>query len=331
MKKNSVNIILKEDLVIKNCNHFFSCAVLLSTYNGEKYIKEQLNSLISQRNVNLHIFIRDDGSIDSTLEILKEYKRNNPEIIDVLEGTNCGIHKSFWNLFNSVPSNYDYYAFCDQDDIWDDDKLITAISCLSKFNSDFYASSSRLIDSTGVSLNRTTAAHKEVSFYMNGPHSLFTPGVQGCTMVFSNKLFSFLKSIGFPSNIGHDTWIPIISYYFFISVYDCNPHMSYRQHEKSWTGNRKSKIKYLFTSYKQFKNGLIRYSIISDMILNKCRSFLEKEKIEYLENFTAKMNFIQRVRSLSKYGYRKKRILETIIIRIKYLAGKFMREEYDRS
>ena len=87
--------------------------VLLSTYNGEKFIKHQIQSLLAQRGVDLQIVIRDDGSTDETIRILKSFNNNKIKIIKSNE--NLGPAKSFINLLNIVGDS-DYYAFCDQDD-----------------------------------------------------------------------------------------------------------------------------------------------------------------------------------------------------------------------
>ena len=90
--------------------------VLLSTYNGEKYLKEQLDSIIAQKGVDVHILARDDGSKDDTIKILEGY-----ENIDIIKGSNIGVCKSFFELINKS-GEYDYYSFADQDDVWDCDR-----------------------------------------------------------------------------------------------------------------------------------------------------------------------------------------------------------------
>ena len=97
--------------------------ILISTYNGEKYIKEQLDSLLSQSHGDYHITVRDDGSKDGTLNILRQYQTENPERIALIEDRqNLGYPDCFWTLLMHAPEA-DLYAFCDQDDVWDRDKL----------------------------------------------------------------------------------------------------------------------------------------------------------------------------------------------------------------
>lgn len=125
----------------------YKVAVLLSTYNGSKYIKEQIDSILSQEGVNIDIYIRDDGSTDETVNIIYEYKSNN---IFLTEGKNIGVGNSFMELLYSVPEIYDYYAFADQDDIWSEKKIRIAIEVLQKNKKHLYASNQELIDKSGI-------------------------------------------------------------------------------------------------------------------------------------------------------------------------------------
>lgn len=117
--------------------------VLISTYNGEKYIKEQLESILNQSYENIKIFVRDDGSTDKTLDILKEYEQRGK--IALFTGDNLGFGRSFMTLLK-LAKDGEYWAFCDQDDIWMKDKITWAVEWLKQqddavpnmFHSAFY-------------------------------------------------------------------------------------------------------------------------------------------------------------------------------------------------
>jgi rhamnosyltransferase len=96
-------------------------AILLSTYNGEDYLEEQINSIVNQTNSNWILYIRDDGSTDTTLDILKNLVVKHENIILLDNGENIGSFKSYIWLMKNVDSNY--YMFCDQDDIWLNNKI----------------------------------------------------------------------------------------------------------------------------------------------------------------------------------------------------------------
>lgn len=103
----------------------YTVQVLLSTYNGEKYIKEQIDSILKQKDVNVRLLIRDDGSTDGTNEILLSYALNNENVF-YYRGENSGVVASFFRLFETADFDVDFYALADQDDVWEEDKLIVA-------------------------------------------------------------------------------------------------------------------------------------------------------------------------------------------------------------
>lgn len=103
-------------------------SVLMSTYNGAKYIREQIDSILNQKDVNVELLIRDDGSSDNTAEICKEYQKKNTNI-RFYQGENIGVGKSFMELLKKAPEA-DYYSFSDQDDVWLEDKLSRAVKMI---------------------------------------------------------------------------------------------------------------------------------------------------------------------------------------------------------
>ena len=156
-------------------------AVLISTYNGEKYLKEQLDSILNQTYQNIEIVIRDDGSNDSTRDIIREYQQKYANI-ELKEGTNIGFIKSFFKLLELA--NADYYAYCDQDDIWLENKIELAVNALNQAdntkpnmvfgNSDYYDENMNFIGKG--------EEHKTFSF----KNSLYECVAQGMTMTIND-------------------------------------------------------------------------------------------------------------------------------------------------
>ncbi|MBR4145092.1 MAG: glycosyltransferase, partial [Lachnospiraceae bacterium] len=107
-------------------------AVLLCTYNGEKYLCTQLDSILKQKDVNVTLFVRDDGSSDETCNILNRYKTQYPDKVILVENVNknlgpgLGFMKLFFKVFKEY-KRFSFYAFADQDDIWLDNKLYEGI------------------------------------------------------------------------------------------------------------------------------------------------------------------------------------------------------------
>lgn len=99
--------------------------VMMSTYNGEKFLERQIDSILDQKEVNIELIIRDDGSNDATCKIIQKYIEKHKNI-QVYFGINLGYERSFFDLMLKA-GEYKYYAFSDQDDVWDDFKLKKAI------------------------------------------------------------------------------------------------------------------------------------------------------------------------------------------------------------
>lgn len=213
-----------------------SVLVLMSTYNGEKYVKEQIDSILSQKGCKVELLIRDDGSTDNTLSIIDNYVKefNN---ISVYNGSeNLGAAKSFIDLLIHCPKLYDYYAFSDQDDVWQDDKLISAISKLSsKKIPALYCCNAILVDKNLNSLHRL-----EYNFIPNFTFArvLVAGQIQGATMVMNSQLVNEFNNISMPTYIPmHDYFVSLICLAIGGKVvYDSNPYIFYRQHEKNVLG-----------------------------------------------------------------------------------------------
>lgn len=123
--------------------------IVVSTYNGEKYIEEQIDSLLQQDYQNISIYVRDDGSTDGTLEILRRYEKSAG--IHVIAGKNKGFAASFFEVLKAAEDG-EYWSFCDQDDIWMPDKVRLAVTWLEEQNQKIpllYYSLSEMFDEQG--------------------------------------------------------------------------------------------------------------------------------------------------------------------------------------
>ena len=164
-------------------------AVLLATYNGEKYLAEQLNSIIYQKEVNTHIYISDDGSSDQTIHIIKSFIKKYPKKIKKIFYSNYkNSAKNFLYLIQKK-LNYKYYAFCDQDDVWLEKKLINAIK---KLNLGYDLYGGRTIN-TNKNLNIVGYSPKYKNFKPCFNNALIQSFAGGNTMVFSHKIYKLLE------------------------------------------------------------------------------------------------------------------------------------------
>ena len=108
--------------------------ILLSTYNGEKYLHEQLDSFLSLDGYeNIRVLIRDDGSHDGTVSILKKYRDQYG--FELILGDNLGVNRSVFELLKSADLSCDMFALSDQDDVWLPHKINSALQALSTYDS----------------------------------------------------------------------------------------------------------------------------------------------------------------------------------------------------
>lgn len=267
--------------------------ILLSTYNGERYLREQLDSLLLQKSVDVNIVVRDDGSSDTTQSILEDYQTKG--LIRWYTGENLKPARSFFDLMQSVPLT-EYYALCDQDDIWDDDKLIIAVNALKTKESipALYCSNTRLVDSNLQEL-RTSWKWCTGKF----SESLFHSPVTGCTCVFNKQLMLLFRQ-AYPNYVHmHDWWLYIVCTAFNGFVFfDEMPHMSYRQHSNNVIGSHDSSRDFLIsrsrllfdssegTRYKQAKS------------LSECyKELLPQENLGFLNKcLNSRKGFVNSIR-----------------------------------
>ncbi len=110
-----------------------SVAILLATYNGAAFIGEQLRSLVEQTAGPIDLIISDDGSTDGTIDAVDQAVGEWPLL---LNGPRKGFHENFRHLILHAPLDDDFYAFCDQDDVWQKEKLAAAIAALEALPAD---------------------------------------------------------------------------------------------------------------------------------------------------------------------------------------------------
>lgn len=214
------------------------CVVLMASYNGIPFISEQIDSILSQAEVEVRLFVRDDGSSDGTRDLLQCYADEGR--LTLFTGENLGPALGFLTLLRNAPEA-DYYAFSDQDDIWDSDKLITAIEQLKvQRNSALYHCNSRLVDSAGNEIGRLTyGQHRCISYRDGDPlNQLCIPSPMGCTQVFDRRIWKVVCSHELPQPvIMHDKLIANLCVLLgYGIIFDASPHMGYRQHSHNVVG-----------------------------------------------------------------------------------------------
>lgn len=218
--------------------------ILLSTYNGEQYLAQQLDSLLNQTYPNIHIYIRDDGSSDRTLNIIHEYISNHTNItfINTPDDHNLGYMKSFWTLLD-YDDSADYYSFCDQDDVWLPNKVelgVKVLETLSEHSTPLlYSSSFQYCDEnlnvTGNPINLPERIHlKDVLFY--------TPAF-GFTILINKALRNAALCSPSHRDYPHDSWCQKIAASMGIFYHDSTITALYRRHSSTVTYAASSNMK----------------------------------------------------------------------------------------
>lgn len=275
--------------------------VLLSTYNGQRFLVEQLESLRHQKEIEVFCLARDDGSTDRTVEILDEYA-SVWERLTVIKGENLGCGASFTELLKAAGpyvNQVDYLAFCDQDDVWFEGKLTAAVSALETMPADqpsLYCSNLTLVDEN---LKMIANMYPEPVAELTKGNALVERFGTGCTMVFNKKAremyLSHLPSVP----ILHDRWIYLICLFFGNVHYDHTPRILYRQHEKNAIGGQSGffdKWKSRMRSFKKLDENPREQH--AKELLRIFRSLLTEEDTRlikivagYRENLPAKLRF----------------------------------------
>ena len=272
-------------------------AILMATYNGEKYLREQIDSLLSQSFEAWHLYIHDDGSTDTTISLLNEYSERWPEKISILNypsyGSAC---KNFLSLVDRVDA--EYYMFCDQDDIWLKDKIKIELNKIKEIESEFPDKPVIINTDLTVTDASLNVIHPSFWRYANIKHTFVKSFkdfaainvATGCTMLF-NKSAKLCIHKPYDKAIMHDAWLTL-------SVVACGgvffsidkPTILYRQHGENTLGARDAKKLTLCFRLKTFhqiiKNNIAHYQqmnaigsiSIAEYLYAKFRHVFFKEK-----------------------------------------------------
>ena len=207
--------------------------VLLSTYNGSKFLQQQLDSLYQQTYPNIRIVVRDDGSIDSTNTLLEKEQAKGR--ITLFEGReNLGVASSFFELLrNAAATETEYVAFCDQDDVWHPDKIARAVLRLTNVTDHpaMYCSRVEIVDAHLTHIGYTMLPRK-IGF----GNALVDCVTTGCTIVLNGAAVRLLGKNLPRSGVMHDWWCYLVISCFGEVIHDSTATLKYRQHDSNTIG-----------------------------------------------------------------------------------------------
>ncbi len=218
-------------------------AVLMSTYNGEKYLSEQIESILSQDlrdDCELTLFIRDDGSIDQTRDIIERYVTHHENVICIpfSNPVHRGIKESFLLLLKTAVEKgdgFDYYAFSDQDDVWMKDKLAAAVGRLESSGNQkgaLYYSNRYVVDE-----KLHVEERESIRYYGDFIEVLWGTKAAGNTMLFNHDLATYALLHFSRAADNHDEWVYRLAKCIGSDIFfDEKAHIYYRQHTENAAG-----------------------------------------------------------------------------------------------
>ena len=294
--------------------------VLMSTYNGERFIEEQLRSLKNQEEVDVQVLVRDDGSTDRTLDILNQWQQTG--FLTWYRGENLKPARSFLNLICEAPET-EYYAFCDQDDVWLNDKLSSAVRVLAghKATPALYYGQTQLVD---VHLQPLPTLKLSPTDTLR--QAIVNHTATGGTVVFNHKLRELLQAYT-PQYISmHDSWAHLVCLAVGGYVYfDSTPHIYYRQHDHNVLGMRQSFVEEWRKRYSRNYVGKERErSKTVHELLCGYRHLIRKENLSLLEDVDGYLyNWRKKCRLLFSTKVQPLSLKHNILFRLSVLLGRF--------
>ena len=285
-------------------------AVLLSSYNGARYITEQLRSLESQSYRNFDLFIRDDGSTDATCELIEAFKASSSLSIYVHYDTvNVGALKSFELLLNwsfQEGSTYEYMMFCDQDDIWFENKIERSYHKISAMQERYGSSvpllvytDLEIVDADGAVLGSSFWKYFHLDPKKNACNDLAMQcNVTGCTMILNRHLA--WRALPFHANsVMHDHWIGLIASSLGVIDFIDDATLSYRQHTTNVSGGApKFNLSYIVTKALKYYND-DEFDAVLGRQIDQAEGLLEHCPQEDLGRCAEILDAMRRLRSSS--------------------------------
>lgn len=294
--------------------------VLLSTYNGIKFLSQQLESIKLQKDVHVKVLVRDDGSADGTYEFLLDAKKSWPQLEVLERSQNIGVIDSFFKLISDADLDFEYFAFCDQDDVWNQGKLSSAALTLKDYSDvpALYFSRLQYVDSN---LNYKGLSPKPKYISLNS--ALIENVATGCTVVFNKALIKKLQQKLPTSNscLMHDWWLYLVALGLGKVVYDPSVTVRYRQHGENVVGGTSSVLRLYFRKIKRFLSqrvGAVTLSKQAQAYLDFCKHDLSADNLRLIGDFVNSRNqgFVGRLIYAAQTPLRRQSRLDTLIFKL---------------
>lgn len=277
--------------------------ILLPTYNGEKYLKEQIDSILNQTYKNIRLIISDDCSKDSTPKILEEYRGKDERIELYLQKENIGVVKGIEFLLKKVKSNY--YMLADQDDVWLPMKVEKSIETLKKENADLVFGDLEVVDQNlktmYPSFGDFMLLNRKINKYINSYKVNYLYNcVTGCTVLSKKEFIEKILPIPTESKyLIHDHWIGLVVALNGKLAYMPEKYIKYRQHGNNQVGT--DKISHGFKNIEQVRELFInvKLGVFGTYVNNK-----EKFSKELQEQNEKALNYYNDIKDKKNFNFK---------------------------
>ncbi|MDF2909026.1 MAG: hypothetical protein K0R34_4347 [Herbinix sp.] len=299
-------------------------AIIMATYNGEKYVDEQINSILSSNYQDLELFIYDDGSKDNTVSILHNYENQYPEKVHVYQNeSNLGHRMNFMHALSATTA--DYVMFSDQDDVWNSNKVAITIKRMKHMEAQSGKETPLVVFTDAVvvdqdlnTLNRSFFCSGHLNPYRTDlGHLLMENKLIGCTVMVNAALRRVLLSKPLPRQARyHDWWIALIAAAYGKIGFVKEGTLLYRQHGGNVVGDTgfAAYVKNRLLGLQQQKESLEALYLQASEFLELYGDTLSEENREIVSNFAAlpEKNFLERRITILHYGFLKTGLLRNI-------------------
>ncbi len=299
-------------------------SIVMTTYNGEKYLEQQIVSILSSTYQDFELYIVDDGSQDNTMEILNRYKEKYPDKIHLSRNeTNLGVTLNFLNAVSKTTS--EYIMLCDQDDVWKVDKIAKTLKRVKQMEVQFAKELPIAVFTDAYVVDENLNIIYE-SFFRSGrldprltdlSHLLMENKLIGCTVMINQAVRRILRSCPLPKRARlHDGWLGLIAASVGKIGFIKEPTLFYRQHGANVVGNR-GFLSYVFNRISNIgkqKRALSELYLQAEEFAFLYHNFIDGRKLEIITRFSklGKKNFFNRRVTLIRYGYLKSGIIRNI-------------------
>ncbi|MGH9809184.1 MAG: glycosyltransferase family 2 protein, partial [Terriglobia bacterium] len=261
--------------------------ILLCTYNGARFLAAQLASLEQQSHQNWKLLVSDDGSTDATLAIVNHFAQRVAQPVEVRHGPQRGPAANFLFLACDPSIEGDYFAFCDQDDVWNREKLAHALKWMRAAPRNLpavYGARTRLICAGGAPLGYSRRFSRPPSF----ANALVQSIAGANTMLFNHATKRLFEQSGPLDVVSHDWWAyQLVSGSGGLVHYDPDPQLDYRQHENNRIGCNRGLRAQLKRLRMVLGGGFTAWNDVNLAALQRCRHHLTDEARALLDTYEA--------------------------------------------